>query len=244
MTTVEAGTAQNIEYVPEETRAVAIHEAGHAAAGHVYMGDEILSTRLSIRKRGGSLGHHQSMEKEERFSHFRGYFMGRLIAILGAMAAEHVFYGENSAGVTGDVYTATATAASMVGVWAMGADPVTFDGRPELDGVAKDSALRLQHLGNTIMNRASGGSPFTENPLGAVLGDHEKRTAAAQLLGQAYVIAYTLMMANRAAIEQIAETLVDRKELYGDEVVDLLDSVDLRRPEIDLGDHTTWPTVA
>jgi len=30
MTTVETGTAQNIEYIAEETRAVAIHEAGHA----------------------------------------------------------------------------------------------------------------------------------------------------------------------------------------------------------------------
>ena len=31
MTTVESGTAVGVEYVPEETRAVAIHEAGHAA---------------------------------------------------------------------------------------------------------------------------------------------------------------------------------------------------------------------
>ena len=34
MTTVESGTAINIEDIPEETRAVAIHEAGHAAAAH------------------------------------------------------------------------------------------------------------------------------------------------------------------------------------------------------------------
>ena len=37
MTTIESGTAVNVEYIPEETRAVAIHEAGHAVAGHVYM---------------------------------------------------------------------------------------------------------------------------------------------------------------------------------------------------------------
>ena len=30
MTTVETGTAVGIEYIAEETRAVAIHEAGHA----------------------------------------------------------------------------------------------------------------------------------------------------------------------------------------------------------------------
>ena len=35
MTTVESGTAIGVEYVPEETRAVAIHEAGHAATAHV-----------------------------------------------------------------------------------------------------------------------------------------------------------------------------------------------------------------
>ena len=75
MTTVESGTAINIEYVPEETRAVAIHEAGHAVAAHVYMkGTE--STRLSIRRRGRALGHHQALEKEERFTSWRHEEMG------------------------------------------------------------------------------------------------------------------------------------------------------------------------
>ena len=69
-----------------------------------------------IRKRGGSLGHYQSMEKDERFSHFRGRVMGELVMTLGAMAAENVFYGENSQGVGGDVQSATATWAAMVGI--------------------------------------------------------------------------------------------------------------------------------
>ena len=67
MTTVEAGTAVGVEYIAEETRAVAIHEAGHAACAHVFMPDAE-STRLSIRMRAGSLGHHMALEKEERFS--------------------------------------------------------------------------------------------------------------------------------------------------------------------------------
>jgi cell division protease FtsH len=259
MTTVETGTAQNIEYITEETRAVAIHEAGHAAASHVYLGDDLLSTRLSIRKRGGSLGHHQSMEKEERFSHFRSYYMGQLIWVLGAMAAEHVFYGENSAGVGGDVQSATAIAASMVGTWAMGPEPVALDASgsdlmpsmmrmpmdklPELADEADEVLRRLERIGARIMNRATGGGPFAENPLGAILGDRAKHAAAAQLIGQAYVTAYSLVAANRDAVEQIAETLIERKELYGDEVVDLLDSVGLIRPKIDLTDDRTWPKV-
>jgi ATP-dependent Zn protease len=243
MTTVETGTAQNIEYIREETRATAIHEAGHAAAGHVYLEKDLLSTRLSIRKRGGSLGHYQSMEKEERFSHFRSRVMGDLIMTLGAMAAEQVFYGENSQGVSGDVFTATATAASMVGVWAMGAEPVTLNGSLAAERDVGDVVDRLERIGNTIMNRATGVGPFNENPLGAVLGDRNKRSAAAQILGQAYVTAYALMAANRDQIEQIADTLVARKEMHGDEVVDLLNSVGLKRPELDLMDDSTWPHV-
>mgnify|MGYP003694662565 CR=1 FL=1 len=53
--------------------------------------------------RGGSLGHHQALEKEERFSRVARDEMARLIWALGAMAAERVFYGENSNGVGGDV---------------------------------------------------------------------------------------------------------------------------------------------
>jgi cell division protease FtsH len=243
MTTVETGTAQNIEYIQEETRATAIHEAGHAAAGHVYLEKDLLSTRLSIRKRGGSLGHYQSMEKEERFSLFRSRVMGDLIMTLGAMAAEQVFYGENSQGVSGDVYTATATAASMVGIWAMGAEPVTLNGSLAADGEAEQVLKRLERIGSTIMNRATGVGPFSQNPLGAVLGDREKRAAAAQILGQAYVTAYALMASNRDALERIADTLIERREMHGDEVVDLLNSVGLQRPELDLMDDRTWPTV-
>jgi cell division protease FtsH len=243
MTTVEAGTAQNIEYIPDETRAVAIHEAGHAAAGHTFMGNDILSTRLSIRKRGGSLGHYQGMEKDERFSHFRSRVMGSLIMTLGAMAAEHVFYGENSQGVSGDVASATATAAAMVGIWAMGPDPVHIHGSLEVEEDTRDVLKRLERIGGSIMNRASGAMPMMPDPISSVLMDREKRAAAAQILGQAYVSAYSLMTTNRDAVERIADTLIERKEMHGDEVVDMLNGVGLKRPDIDLLDDRTWPTV-
>jgi ATP-dependent Zn protease len=84
---------------------------------------------------------------------------------------------------------------------------------------------------------------YNDNPLGAILADRDKRRAAAQILGQAYVTAYALMADNREPLQRIAETLVERKEMHGDEVVDLLGSVGLQRPQIDLMDDSTWPTV-
>jgi ATP-dependent Zn protease len=82
-----------------------------------------------------------------------------------------------------------------------------------------------------------------DNPIGAVLANPDKKRAAAQILGQAYVTAYALMAANRSSLEAIADTLIERKELHGDEVGELLERAGLTRPELDLRDPATWPSV-
>ena len=244
MTTIESGMAIKIEYVPEETRAVAIHEAGHAVAGHVYMkGAE--STRLSIRRRGDALGHHQALEKEERFSSWRSEEVARLIWTLGAMAAERVFYGENSTGVGGDVQSATARAAWMVGACAMAPERIEINGRfkneEDADRERKKIARRFEGIGTQIMNRSGGGGPMEHDPLSGVMMDRDKRSMACQLIGQAYVAAHLLIEHNREAVEQIADVLVERKELHGDEIVGLLDGSKLTLPEVDLTDDAIWP---
>src|SRR5690242_1071549 len=196
MTTVESGTAIGTEYVPEETKAVAIHEAGHAATAHVYMkGAE--STRLSIKRRGAALGHHQAREKEERFSSWRSEEMAQLVWALGAMAAERVFYGENSTGVGGDVQSATARAAWMVGACGMAPEQIDLNGstngrtsKKTLDERRAEIAKRFELIGTQIMNRTGGDGPLGHDPLSGVLNDRDKRSSAAQLLGQAYVTAH------------------------------------------------------
>ena len=244
MTTLEAGTAVNIDYVPQETRAVAIHEAGHAVAGHVYMqGTE--STRLSIRMRGGSLGHHQAREKEERFSRWRSEEFARLVWGLGSMAAEQVFYGENATGVGGDVQSVTAQSAFMVGASAMG--PMNVD-VPKLDDETEEETRarimrKFEQIGMQIMNRTSGGGPLAADPISSVLSDPDKRRAAAQILGQAYVCAHNLVAANKDAVERVADALVEKRELFGDDLVGLLESLDLRVPEIEYTEETAWPRI-
>jgi ATP-dependent Zn protease len=242
-TTIESGMAINIEYIPEETRAVAIHEAGHAVAGHAYM-KEAESTRLSIRRRGSALGHHQALEKEERFSSWRHEEVGRLVWTLGAMAAERVFYGENSTGVGGDVQSATARAAWMVGACAMGPDRSFANGRFD-DETAEETqeriSRRFQGLGKQIMNRTAGGGPFSHDPIASVLSDREQRDLVAEMLGQAYLAAYHLIAHNKKSVERIADVLVERREIHGDEVVALLDDAKLEVPEVDLRQEAAWP---
>jgi cell division protease FtsH len=241
MTTVESGTAVDVEYVPSETHAVAIHEAGHALAAHAYLkGAE--STRLSIRRRGGSLGHHMALQKEERFSSWRSEEMARLIWALGAMAAERVFYGENSTGVGGDVQAATDRASWMVGACGMAPEfvelrwsPTTHDDESE-DEARERVMKRFQRIGTQIVNRTNVGSAES-----AVLHDPSQRQMVEQMLGQAYLAAHHLMEANREAVEHVAGELAEKRELYGDEVLRLLAAQSLTLPVVDLTKDEAWP---
>jgi ATP-dependent Zn protease len=171
--------------------------------------------------------------------------MARLIWTLGAMAAERVFYGENSTGVGGDVQSATARSAWMVGACAMAPERIEFaDGFKPPKGKTEDElreeiAKKYQRVGDQIMNRSSGG--IHGDPLAGVMGDPSKRAMAAQLLGQAYVAAHQLVEHNREAVEKVADTLVERRELHGDEILNLLDSVNLEIPAADLLEDESWP---
>jgi ATP-dependent Zn protease len=247
MTTLESGTAIGIDYVPGETRAVAIHEAGHAVAGHVYLeGRE--STRLSIRMRGNALGHHQALDKEERFSRFRTEEIGILIWGLGAMAAEHVFYGENTNGVGGDLFSVTAAAAYMVGASGMGPERVELTGPGKMNGhprrltadeQRKEIMRKFEEMGVQIMSRAN----LEHSPIGGVIADRDKRRLVAQIIGQAYMKAYHLILHNKPQVEHIADVVVEKKELYGDELVRLLNGAQLEIPVVDLTDEKVWPVL-
>jgi hypothetical protein len=71
--------------------------------------------------------------------------------------------------------------------------------------------------------------------------DPTKRSLAAQIIGQAFVYAYNAMRHNRGALSTIADELVDKRELHGDDVVSLLDRVRPVKPAVDWLDKEAWP---
>jgi len=69
---------------------------------------------------------------------------------------------------------------------------------------------------------------------------HEQRSGIPGLLEQLGAeVELLLLPAGDYALGD--DTLVERKELHGDEVVELLDSVGLEKPEIDFLDDAVWP---
>jgi ATP-dependent Zn protease len=128
----------------------------------------------------------------------------------------------------------------------MGPEPLDLRGRVndgDLDETEKKLMERFERIGVQIMNRASMGSAMQGDPVAAVLSDPSKRRAVAQILGQAYMTALCCVRHNREAVAQIADVLVQKRELYGDEVVELLEAAKLEPPVIDVLDEKIWPKV-
>ena len=100
---------------------------------------------------------------------------------------------------------------------------------------------RFEAIGLQIMNRTSGGGPFTRTRSPACSATATSSRLAAQILGQAYVSAYNLVLHNKDAVETIADELVERREIFGDELVEMLDDAKLTKPEIDYTDEAAWP---
>jgi ATP-dependent Zn protease len=244
MSVIESGAAADVQYVEHESRAIAIHEAGHAATAHVYR-PEVESSRLSIRMRPGeSLGHHQSFQREERFTNWQGELFGDLVHGLGAMAAEYVFYGQNSNGVGGDLGMVTQEAAWMAGNWGMAMPHLDVtplaDESPEQ--ARRRVAKQFERIGLQLMNRTRGSADFHADPIASILGDPTKRALAAQLIGQAFVTAYNFVVFNKKKVETVADALVAERELFGDALVELLDGQQFQKPEIDWTSPDSWPT--
>ena len=129
----------------------------------------------------------------------------------------------------------------------MGPEPVIVNGNAENDEereAGREKILkRFEEIGLQIMRRSGSGGPFEADPISGVLSDRDKRATAAQLLGQAYMAAHVLIAQNRDGVERVADVLVERREMHGDEVVELLDSLELKVSETDLLEESVWPRV-
>jgi hypothetical protein len=82
------------------------------------------------------------------------------------------------------------------------------------------------------------------NLVGRVLGDPESRARVEDLLQQQKSRAYALLDANRHLVEALRDALLERHELVGHEITDVLEGAQDRGRTIDLRDATGGPAPA
>jgi cell division protease FtsH len=207
---IEIGLAEPTEYTPEEKATIAVHEAGHAVIAYM-AGRGRKMDLLSIVKRKDALGLLAHSEIEERYTRRRSETLALIQIALGGMVAEEMMIGESGTGPVADLTVATTLAVEMVGSMGLGGSLVSF--------------------------RALDEGPLGGNLAAKVLGDRAAREAVDRLLDDQKATVTRLLRENRAVIEALRDALVDRGELVGREILEVIENpalqplvVDLRQP--------------
>ena len=192
--TNEVGLAQDTIYSEAERRMIATHEAGHATVAWL-VGKGRKLELLSIVKRKDALGMLTHSDIEERFTQTKSELEALIQIAFGGMVAEELFFGETSSGVTGDLQAATTAACQMVG--AMG-------------------------MGSTLISALATQAPVEGNRAARVLSTDEGRLEVEGLLAYGKAEATKMLHHNRHVVETLRDALLDRDELVGAEILDVI----------------------
>jgi ATP-dependent Zn protease len=193
--TEEIGLKQPVEYTTDEKVRIATHEAGHAVIAHLVGHDRKLEV-LSIIKRRDALGLLAHSEKEERWMRTRTELVASIKISFGGMTAEELFFGEAGTGPGSDLAHATRVACVMVGSLGM--------------------------AGSLISYEAIEAGPITQGIVGKVLANEESRRAVETMLEQAKDEVRKLLDEHRHLVAALRDALLDREELVGDEILDVV----------------------
>jgi hypothetical protein len=147
--------------------------------------------------------------------------------------------------VAGDLNGVTIDAAHMVSITGMAPAPVDLRDRIADERERKRAEKRVmehfEEIGFQLMHRS--GTEMEGSGYTASMADPVKRKLVAGLLGQCFVVAWNTIRENKAECEHVANRLVAEKELYGDDVNEMLNELRMRKPTIDVLDESTWPVI-
>jgi cell division protease FtsH len=195
--TDEIGIKQPVVYTEGDRSAVAIHEAGHATVAY-FLGKGRRLEVLSIIKRRGSLGLLAHGDSEERFTRTRSEIEAGIAIALGGLVAEEQLLGESGTGPASDLAHATSLAAQMVGSFGMAGSLISFD------------AITEGPIGRT-------------NLVAKVLSDPQGKERVEDILTEQKQQVEALLAANRDVHRALADALIERDELVGNEILQVIE---------------------
>jgi cell division protease FtsH len=195
--TEEIGLKEPTKASARDRQMTAFHEAGHAVLAYILELDDQIQV-ASIIKRRDTLGVVYRTPLEERHTELREDMRRDIVVALGGLAAEEIWFGESTTGPSSDLRHATSQAAIMLGLLGMGENLISYGVLPQ------------------------GG--FNDGPLGAILGNPDNRKAIGELLVACKREAVELLRVNEPAIRALAERLLEKDEVAGEELEELMQS--------------------
>ncbi len=195
---VIAGTEKkNTVLTDTEKRIVAYHEVGHALVAALEKHTEPVTKITIVPHTSGALGYTMYTPEEEKYLSSRDELLVDLRSTLGGRAAEQVVFGIQTTGASNDIQRATSLARNMVSLYGMS----------DALGLMAPASVNHQYLeGQTYLDCSQETS---------ALVDQEVK----KLLDQCYADAKKILTDNRTLLDEVAEYLLVKETITGDELM-------------------------
>jgi cell division protease FtsH len=196
----------------EEKKTTAYHEAGHALVGKLTPGADPVH-KVTIIPRGMALGITHFLPIDEKHTHSKEYLEARLVYTMGGRVAEKLVFNRLTTGAGNDLERSTALARKMVCEWGMSErlGPLTYGKKQEEIFLGREIAQHRDYSEET-----------------AQLIDAEIK----RIITEAESKATDLLSNNIDRLHKVAEALLEREILDGDEIDRLMRGEELeKRPK-------------
>jgi len=189
----------------EEKKTTAYHEAGHALVAKLIPGSDPVH-KVTIIPRGMALGLTHYLPLDERHTMAKEYLETRLVHMMGGRVAEKLKFNHLTTGAGNDLQQATTLARKMVCDWGMSEKlgPLSFGSREDEIFIGRDFAKRRDYSEATAQE--------IDNEIRRVVLEAEQK--ATEILSK-----------NIDKLNLLAEKLLEKEILDGDEIDKILQSV-------------------
>ncbi|MEX2382657.1 MAG: ATP-dependent zinc metalloprotease FtsH [Opitutales bacterium] len=185
----------------DDMKLLAYHEAGHAVVAAVRPYTDPIE-KVTIVPRGHAMGVTQQLPEEEKYIFRQEYLRDRLAVMMGGRAAEEMVFETATSGAANDLMQVTRLARRMVMEFGM-SDDLGFMAFGEQQHVFLGEQMGQQR-------------------------DHSEATAelidteVKKILRSSYDLAYNTIKEHREGLDRLADRLLEKEEVSGDEVLEIL----------------------
>ncbi len=189
----------------EEKRIIAYHESGHALLSHILPNTDPVH-KISIISRGRALGYVITLPEEDKYLKTKKELLDNITQLLGGRVSEEMNFDDITSGAQNDIERATKLARKMVTEFGMSSNigPITY--RIDEEEV---------FLGKEIISR-----PHYSEDIASEI-DREVHT----IIQESYDKAKRILLENKEALKELANTLMEKETLSREEVTKMLFNV-------------------
>lgn len=188
----------------KEKRIVSFHEVGHALATALQKNTQPVQKITIVPRTMGSLGYTMQMpEEEEHYLMSKAEILDQITVFLAGRAAEEIVFNTQTTGASNDIERATDLTRKMI----------TQYGMSDKFGMTGLESIQNKYLDGRSVSNCSDETKT------------EIDSEVVRVLKERYEIAKRLLNENRDALDKIAEFLINKETITGDEFMGIFNEV-------------------